>query len=367
MCDHFGSAKVTKRRKFVETVVVGSVHRKLLIHIGYHKTGTTWLQTQLFPNEALGLGQVGREFVRRNLIAKRPLEFSAQNCSELLEPEIEKLESRGLHAVVSHEALSGNPYSGGYQSKEMADRLAATFPYARILIVVREQRAMIQSSYQQYVKLGGRAGIEEFIFPPGRWSSRIPLFSLENFKYHLLAQYYQRLFGASNVLVVPYELFVSEPVEFVTLVLKFAGLNPDCHCVCRLPLTEKCNVTPPWFSLEVKRRLNFLYPISKHHRLETTSVWERRRREFVDEISGLVGRLVPKAWQDKLKQEQSDWIDRTVGNMYMESNEMLATICGIDLRRFGYRMPVHAMESQLAGGIGLRRDPVHSGSRGYDP
>jgi len=47
--------------------------------------------------------------------------------------------------VLSAERLSGNPDSGGYDSVHVAEYLAATFPEARVLIVIREQADMLVS------------------------------------------------------------------------------------------------------------------------------------------------------------------------------------------------------------------------------
>lgn len=325
-----------------------SVSRKLLIHIGYHKTGTSWLQTHLFPNAALGLGLVDRDLVRNNVIGQRPLTFCGQTCAAELEPKIEELQSQNLYPVVSHEALSGNPHSGGYQSKEIADRLASVFPSAKILIVIREQRAMIHSCYQQYIKIGGRSGIEEYVQPPQRWSARIPLFSLENFKYHLLVEYYHRLFGQENVCVIPYELFFCQPTNFVESILSFAGVPINGPEIDKLPLSQKSNVTPPPFSLEAKRRLNFLYPVNKLHRLDALSPEDQRRINFVDETAELIGRMAPSALQDSLKKQQRDWIEQATGDMYEKSNQRLATICGIDLSRFKYCLPANAGAKQAS-------------------
>ncbi len=312
---------------------------KLLIHIGYHKTGTSWLQTHLFPNSALGFGQVDRDLLRNCVIGKRPLEFSALDCAESLAPEIEQQVKQGLCPVLSHEALSGNIHAGGYQSKEIADRLATMYSSAKILIVIREQRAMIQSCYQQYIKIGGQSTLKEYVLPPERWSSRIPLFSLDNFKYHLLIDYYHKLFGESNVCVIPYELFFSEPRTFVQSILEFSDRPANVDALDKLPFSEKSNETPPSFALEAKRRMNFLYPVNKLHRLDAKSDEDQKRIEFVDSTALLVGSLAPKSLQDQLKQQQRAWIDNITDGMYTQSNQWVATKCGIDLHRFGYRMP----------------------------
>ena len=79
---------------------------------------------------------------------------------------LQRIVDEGLSPVVSFERFSGNPFSGGYDSKEIADRLVQVFPDARVLVVVREQRSMIVSTYKQYVREGGALPPSKFMLPP---------------------------------------------------------------------------------------------------------------------------------------------------------------------------------------------------------
>ena len=78
--------------------------------------------------------------------------------------------------------LAGQAFSGGYDTKEIADRLKAVFPDGRIVVVVREQRSMIVSTYKQYLKAGGPSGIEAFLQPGSDQGWRIPLFDFDYFR-----------------------------------------------------------------------------------------------------------------------------------------------------------------------------------------
>ena len=79
---------------------------------------------------------------------------------------MQRLVDEGLSPVVSFERFSGNPFSGGYDSKEIADRLVRVFPDARVLVIVREQRSMIVSTYKKYVREGGALPPSKFMRPP---------------------------------------------------------------------------------------------------------------------------------------------------------------------------------------------------------
>ena len=50
----------------------------LLIHIGYHKTGTSWLQERLFSNADFGFeSPITPDEIRDHLVVQNPLRFCA--------------------------------------------------------------------------------------------------------------------------------------------------------------------------------------------------------------------------------------------------------------------------------------------------
>src|SRR5205823_14475513 len=100
---------------------------------------------------------------------------------------------------------------------------AAVLPDSRTVVVVREQRSMIVSTYTPYVKAGGPSPIEDFLHPALDQGWRIPLFDFEYFEYHRLLGYYRSLFGADNVLALPYEQLVRDRRDFLTRIGEFAG------------------------------------------------------------------------------------------------------------------------------------------------
>ena len=128
---------------------------RTLLHIGYHKTATTWLQEVLFNDTEKGFyspwnrSQITEDFIKPNALTFNPLKTIAR-----YENGISKAAQDNLVATVSHERLSGYPASGGFDSKLIADRLFASFEKASVLIIIREQKSIIRSWYQQYIKDG---------------------------------------------------------------------------------------------------------------------------------------------------------------------------------------------------------------------
>ena len=56
--------------------------------------------------------------------------------------------------VLSDETLCGDPFQRRYNGGDVADRIHQTFPRAKVLIGIREQKAMAISSYREFIFLG---------------------------------------------------------------------------------------------------------------------------------------------------------------------------------------------------------------------
>lgn len=206
--------------------------KDVLIHIGYHKTASTWLQNELFIDESSVFRPISKKAKGvaslANLFFKSSdghILSSFDDNTEEIERErqtiFQKKSFKNKIAVLSHERLSGNPHSGGFDSKIIANRLKNVFPDAKILIVIREQKSFILSNYMQYLSIGGYKSISEYLQTD--YDGKIPFFSAEHIRYYPLIQYYQQLFGTEKVLVLPYEMFKLTPEAFVEKLSQFVG------------------------------------------------------------------------------------------------------------------------------------------------
>lgn len=229
----------------------------MLIHIGYHKTASTWLQKSLFNNKEIGfVSPYDSAILIRSLTYPHPLDFDLNECKKNLAKLLFDLKNSAITPVLSLEDLSGNPHLGGFNNTEFANRLGAVFPNAKVLIVIREQKNIILSNYKQYVKRGGPCSLKSLLNPPEKWHGRAPWFDLDNFKFHRLTNYYCNLFGDSNILVLPYELFVINPSDFINRILDFCMIEKKQNLNSSLPFSTMINPSLSACSLEIKRQLN---------------------------------------------------------------------------------------------------------------
>jgi hypothetical protein len=307
----------------------------VLLHIGYHKTGSRWLRALFFSDPRTGLGWIdksGNEHPVRRLVAARPLEFDPEATRAEIEPLLQKIVDDGLSPVVSFERFSGNPFSGGYDSKEIADRLVQVFPDARVLVVVREQRSMIVSTYKQYVREGGALPPSKFMLPPTSRSLRVPWFDLRHFEYHHLLAYYRRLFGDDAVLALPYEQFVADPRSFAEQIASFAGRPLSEETLAALPFDRRTNPGPPATAIAARRVLNGIGVMSDLNPappLASPVFWRLGKR--IDRMS-----LAPGQAVDRKEANLRRTVAEIVGDRYVDSNRRTAELLGVDLGAYGW-------------------------------
>jgi Sulfotransferase family len=310
----------------------------VLIHIGYHKTATSWLQGHLFkhpesPMRALGKNKV--DAPSRQIVRIRPFEFDAPTARATFDPALQRIRKQGLLPVVSNERLSGHPSSGGYDSKEIADRLAAVFPKGKVLIVIREQQSVIRSVYKQYVLAGGPSTFEQFVRAPVDPADRMPGFDFRFYEYHHLIRHYQSRFQAGSVLVLPYEAFLRDPAAFVQTIGDFAGVPISDALLESLPFGSKLKRTPPATVIEVTRWSNRLARRSQYNPSPfVDSPWlTRHLRAFARQR---VKRIVPPRIVERRDDALRRAVAESAGGRYCESNRITAELTGLDLGGYGW-------------------------------
>ncbi len=313
----------------------------VLLHIGYHKTGSGWLRRRFFVDPRTGFGSIGKsglEHPVRRLVAARPFEFDPVVSRQEFDRRLKRVTSKGLLPVVAFERLTGHPFSGGYDTKEIADRLAKTFPEGRVLVVIREQRGMILSTYNQYVREGGTWPVQIFLDPPVTKSMRMPWFDFRHFQYHHLIGYYQKLFGTESVLALSFEQFRADPASFVSRIADFVERPLDDEVLRSLPFGETSNPSPSPLAVELHRRLNRL---GWEADINPTPVFTTRAlaRPFRRAAHSLnQSQLGPRALNARMRQRLRDQIAEGVGDRYDESNRITAELTGIDLAALGWRV-----------------------------
>lgn len=315
-----------------------------LIHLGYHKTATTWLQNGVFNDESLGFispwgpqaGIAVDEFVLTN-----PFGFDPVRARSRFEKGIAEAREKGLVPVLSNEALCGQPVSGGRfaYGKYVVERLRETFPDGKVLIVVREQRAALLSHYREYIANGFYGDLGRFIGGPELPPGFAPDCPLDHFEYDGLVGHTQSLFGPESVLVLPFEMLKGQRESFLAELYRFVG-RPIHPVPERAP--ERVGVRGLGLAFkQACNRINF-----------GKSDWARPRQPFaarvVSKTAGWVERLAPDAWQGAYEERLRRYIEVQIGARYAGSNAHLGQLTGLELGHYGYALPLPDTQARCA-------------------
>jgi Sulfotransferase family len=301
-----------------------------LIHIGFHKTGTTALQRGFFPKIPgtflTRSGPDGPTFYREissNLCRAGDDAYDEDGARRFFK---DVLSGQPEPLVISDEGLSGTIRWGGSNWARTAERLHRLMPTAKILVCIRHQGTMINSLYAHYVNQGGHVRLATFLADqaPGY------TFDLDHLSYDRLVRRYQELFGPEQVKVLPYERLLTSREEFMGEISSFIGVAPD----------------PDGFGLEiVNKSLSgpSRWVLRKSNRLFRRSPYNRRpplghhpwARDLRYRLQGIEARLasrrsgathIPPLVQPLMRQ-------------YEESNAKLVELTGLALGELGYPLP----------------------------
>jgi hypothetical protein len=179
-----------------------------IVHIGYHKTATTWFQRSVYPAATSHIW-VPRARVRQALLDPPGMSFDPATARAIL-----GVDGAARPPILCEENLSGYLHNGGlhgFLPPAAARRIREVLPDAHIVIFVRSQAQMAAACYLQYVRGGGTHSIRRYFFPSA-WlrgayaqSFKVPRFAFDHLEYDRLIAVYDDLFGRGNVHVYPYE------------------------------------------------------------------------------------------------------------------------------------------------------------------
>jgi hypothetical protein len=284
--------------------------KEVYFHIGYHKTGTTWLQQKFFTQHP-GIINIGDsqnpwdDPFLGYLIGTSDRKFNRERCVELFKKQMPETVETGKIILVSAERLSGHPFSGGYDCIRIAERIKNCFPEAKIMCVVRNQVDVINSVYKQMIYEGYPGNLENFLFSRS-WKGTS--FTLECYEYDLLIDKYRSLFGEENVLAITYEEMKINFENFLRIICNFLNIE-----YINLGDQEKrVNRSLSKRGLSIIRFLNYF----RKSELNNTPLFiiDRRVQKFTARILGLI--------PDK-KNILSDAIRKQLIEYYHPSNEKL--------------------------------------------
>jgi hypothetical protein len=256
-------------------------------------------------------------------------DFNPTNLREQLGPHVVPA---GRCAVFSAERLSGHPLSNGTDRGQLCNRIKRVFPNARILIVIREQRSIILSSYMQFLKYGGGYTLQYFI--AGKRNENRHALTPHFFKYDRLIRLYQSVFGSENVLTLPMEMITSKPRGFVEQICQFSNVDTPED----LPFHIKSNERTTYFPYVALRRIVPLIRSSQGNAYNPSILGRNLGRSVHRRTVNAISKVVPGSLDKWVKKRLQQQVDELTKDTYVTSNRETEKLIGMDLGAFGYRV-----------------------------
>lgn len=299
----------------------------LLIHPGFHKTATTWLQETVFSDTRFFRSLMSHTEISEVFVAPHDFTFDAERARDEVARRCEGAQE-GVADVISSEILSGNIITGSRDSMVIADRVAAIGQPAKVLFTVRSQQRIAQSVYMQYLKRGGRLSIGDYLsFAPEPGYFWFDPGSLE---FDRLVRAYAERFGADNVMVLPQELLAKDEKAYLRLLFAFAGLD-EAKAESEFRVASARGVSPPASGVPILRLANAF----RNTQLNPGPESILSRGGEVLQAIGYRWRLGREGADRTMKQT----VKSLLAGRYAASNARLQAFAPVDLAALGYEMP----------------------------
>lgn len=268
-------------------LVVHSNH--IIIHLGLHKTGSTYLQRVVFPENAAALGFFS---VRRKnqlsdfgkyLLRENDISYSKEKAFSLLSKNKLFEISDTLRLLLSEEQFAGSPWNSAKDRKRNFDRLHQLFPNAKYILVLRDQEELTQSLYLEYIKKGGTAYWKDFLNYKGNELDFSRGFYLQYAEYY---NYITSIVGEERLKILYYKELQQQPKEFFRKMEDFVGkpiVVTDANEI-RNPSIEGSNAWILRFFnrfLSSDRQPFLLLPKSWWHLLQRLLMKRKTSRKFI--------------------------------------------------------------------------------------
>lgn len=198
----------------------------VIFHIGLHKTGSTFLQKELFSKiqnprfNYINNNNTFRYFLNKT-IYRDNLYFD-----EALKSNIIKKNKINL---VSAENLSGNPEGISFNLKNILDNLYNLCEDSKIILFIRKQDDFAESNYVQSIRSGSNLSIRnmyKYVFKEDLPLRHYQIIYKDLFQYKKYIDYIYTKFHFENILLIPFEDLKYNYDVTIKKIFNFIGITP---------------------------------------------------------------------------------------------------------------------------------------------
>ena len=309
--------------------------KQTILHVGLHKTGTSYLQASVFPLFH-SYTLLTRPYTQHNF-AFNKLQFADDSLYSKKEMEEELGQFGDSNLIISDESFCGKPYVFSFINRSMiAKRFKELFPDAKLILTIRGQQDILLSHYNNWVKgpTRGDRPIERFLwYPYGKNFTydlqektaldRSPLntlyfnnnkvcLHLDGFLYYELIKTFKDLFDDVNVLL--FEDIKTDPQGVLDQIEGILGEKID-----REILNTNKQVNPRLGNRGLQTRVF------------RNRIWNRTGSRFLARIAGKLYGIIARDHSGVDKEK----VRELVGDYYHENNRrIIETWPDIGLQRY---------------------------------
>lgn len=213
-----------------------NTEKEFYIHVGAHKTGSTFLQKSCFPNlqDVYYVNMRNVEIIhllKTSVFWENPLALDYNDLYSSVHNQLNGIREKKI--LISSESLFGNAYSGYYNNKNSTEILKNIFYPAKIIVVIRRQDNFAESLYKQSLLEYHSIPIIRFIGlnqnGEEKFNRRINVFEpgvdIPSLNWNIYIDNYINSFGIDNVLILPYEMLADDINSFLCEIYKFLSIN----------------------------------------------------------------------------------------------------------------------------------------------
>jgi len=311
----------------------------IFFHIGLHKTGSTFLQKEVFTNmhKLNFLGKLPIEM--KNIIYQDILYFDKEFQKQVIKKKLTKYKTN----LISNEALSGDPQNGGFYRERILEKIHECFPYAKIILFIRRQDEWALSNYKGSIRNGSNLSLKNFFLPalnPDKsWIRRYPNPTIEIFKFFPYIRYMVKLFGRDNCLIIPYELLKLDINHTIKKLCSFMGIQKPVYT------NTIRNYSYGKYRLYINRFFNLFFEKNQNPYgfLKGIPIYNWKHRRFeLRKLNSILENISIKEKYDKLFNVlDKEYIDKEgictrILNLCKYDNKSIQEEFSIDIKRFGY-------------------------------
>lgn len=305
------------------------MEQEIIIHIGYHKTASSYLQSVLKQQANVNfifLAGKNREILDH---VERKQGFKKEILVNWVKEQI-KFPNEPI--FLSHEELSGHSLGWDIIDPVMVARnLKAAFPSAKILIVLRKQEDYIISSYTSRVVNKGREtrSFKDFMMQDGI------LDMYNKLLFDQLISIYEEFFGKENLHIIPFELLKVDKHSFFQAICKILKRKVPFNAYQTTINRSSKNVGV----INIFRKMNFCFeiiykilrPLLGKREMNLRYKYYNFKRRLLPFVEGLVKSKNKILIDDFLWENLKFDVRR-----YSKSNQIVAEKYNLDLKSLGY-------------------------------